>query len=352
MRGLRLVRALLIGAALFGLAGCGERTEAPRDFGPVITVAGHFGTDGEPSEDVSGLACDWQAGGETMRCLAIEDEGTEAQWALFDGGMLRAGERFALLAAAQPLGTPPEGFCAGGSAEGGEFGSEFDGEAAAFSQGVFYLTGSHGCSRSNDELDPASFLVVRIAPDEPGTGAPPQGTVAVAQSYRLSSLLLREPTLARYFGAALEDGNGLNIEGLAVDGDRMVFGLRAPVIGGDAFLFETSATALFSREIAGTGRAVRVPLGPGAGIRDLAFLPDGRLLILSGPAQGQDVPYRIHLRAENRTLATLATVAPPYGGKAEAIAVTGMAGNRASLLVLFDGVADGGPELLTLDIPG
>ncbi|MBC2776461.1 DUF3616 domain-containing protein [Parasphingopyxis marina] len=343
------MRAALTGILLLALAACGESSAPPRDFGPVVTVAGHFGAAGEASEDVSGLACDWQAaGGGEMRCLAIEDEEAEAQWAAFGNDMLRAGRRFALLGPERPLGTPPSGICGGGISGDGEL----DGEAAAFSDGAYYVTGSHGCSRNNDEFDAASFLVVRITPDDqPGTDVAP-GTVAVEQSYRLSGLLRRAPELAGYFGARLEGGNGLNIEGLAVDGDRMIFGLRAPAVNGTAFLFETSATALFSREIAGTGRAIPLALDPDEGVRDLAFLPGGRLLILTGPAQNQDIAYRILLRGEDGGLAPLATVSAPYEGKAEAIAVIGLEGNRLSLLVLFDGVNDGAPQRLTLDLPG
>ncbi|QLC25830.1 DUF3616 domain-containing protein [Parasphingopyxis algicola] len=331
---------------LTGLAGCGGTPEAAPPLETGITVAGHFGEDGAPSEDVSGLACDWQHGAGGMRCLAIEDEGDAAQWASFDGAILAAGRRFGLLGVGQPLGTPPRDICSDADPDN----RELDGEAAAFDDGVFYVTGSHGCSRNSDELRPASFIVARIAPDDPA-GEIVAGTVAIATSHRLSGMLRRDPALARFFGTSLRAGNGLTIEGLAARGDRIVFGLRAPVVDGTAYLFETSATALFSPDIVGPGRAVPIALGADAGVRDLAFLPDGRLLILSGPAQDQDVPYRLHLRGADGAAPLLATIDAPRGGKAETMAITGIDGDTVSLLILFDGVADGAPQRLAIRLP-
>lgn len=337
---------LLSLAVLLSLAGCGGASDTAPPLEAGITVSGHFGPEGSVSEDVSGLACDWQRGGGTMRCLAIEDEGDAAQWTTFNGAILAAGQRFPLGGAGDPLGSVPRGICGEQDAES----REMDGEAAAFSEGVFYVAGSHGCSRNSNELRPPAFVVARVEPDEPAGPIVP-GMVSVAASYRLGAMLQRDDTLAPYFGASLHDANGLNVEGLAVQGDRMVFGLRAPVVDGTAYLFETSATALFSRAISGGGRAVPVALGEQAGIRDLAFLPDGRLLILSGPAQEQDVPYRVHLRGADGAARVLATVEAPRGGKAEAMAITGIDGDAVSLLILFDGVDDGAPQRLELAVP-
>ncbi|MEM8697243.1 MAG: DUF3616 domain-containing protein [Pseudomonadota bacterium] len=342
---MRVMRGLTP-ALLILLAACSDTGGEPALLEAGITIAGHFGEDGDASEDVSGLACDWQDSAPEMRCLAIEDEGREAQWASFDGAILRAGQRFDLLGVGAPLGTAPDGICSDADSES----DELDGEAAAFSDGAFYISGSHGCSRESDEYRPASFVVVRIAPDEPRGEILP-GSVSIVASHRLSGMIQRDPVLAPFFGTSLMDADGLNIEGLAVRGERMVFGLRAPVIDGRAFLFETSVTALFSPDIVGPGRAGPIALGTDTGIRDLAFLPDGRLLILSGPAQDQPLPYHIHLHSGDGTAELLATVEAPRGGKAEAMAVVGVEADRVSLLVLFDGADDGAPIPMTIALP-
>lgn len=337
---------LLIPAGLALLAACSETPEAPPVPQRAIAVSGHFGPEGMISENVSGLACDWQRGGDNMRCLAIEDEGDSAQWATFNGTVLAAGQRFPLTTG-EPLGTPPQGICGEADPES----REMDGEAVAHSEGVFYVAGAHGCARQSNDFRLPAFLVARIAPDEP-TGPIVPGSVAIATSYRLAGMMQADPLLAPYFGGSLFDANGLNIEGLAVDGDRMLFGLRGPSVDGTAYLFETSATALFSRRIAGSGRAIPVPLGQGAGIRDLAFLPDGRLLILSGPALDSPVPYRLRLRSDDGSLRTVATIDPHGGGEPEAIAIVAIDGDTVSLLILFDGAEDGAPQPFSFALPG
>lgn len=337
------MRKLTMILPLLAMAGC----EAASDREPVltagVTVAGQFGEDGEPSEDVSGLACDWQGDGEPTRCLMISDEGTEAQWVEFADNMLTAAGRFALFASALPradFGTPPRGLCDEENLDQ----REFDGEAASFDgSGTYYLVGSHGCSRDSGELRPAQFLVAAI------DGA----TNDIRLSYRLSELLSAHPLLSGYFGASLHRANGLNIEGMAATGSRLIFGLRAPVIDGMAYLFETMPGAIFGdrRLSPDDGLVVAIPLGADTGIRDLAALPDGRLLILSGPAQEQAVPYRIHLRSEDGALTTLETIDPPGEGKAEALAVIGVDGGAVDVLVLFDSAANGAPRLIELSLP-
>lgn len=86
----------------------------------------------------------------------------------------------------------------------------------------------------------------------------------------------------------------------------------------------------------------------------MAALPDGRLLVLSGPAQEQkDVPYSIALVtlddvAESGSVQWLARLEDVVVGgeraKAEAITVLGRDGDVLRLLVLFDGLENGGPR--------
>ncbi|NNC72569.1 MAG: DUF3616 domain-containing protein [Sphingomonadaceae bacterium] len=335
------MRKLATIMALLAMAGCEAAPEPVLVAG--VTVAGQFGEDGEPSQDVSGLACDRPAEGEAARCLIISDEGAEAQWVEFGDGVLTAAGRFALFSSAPPsadFGTPPRGICDEENLDQ----REFDGEAASFNgSGTYYLVGSHGCSRDSGELRPAQFLVAEI--DE--------ATNDRRLSYRLSELLSAHPLLSGYFGASLNRTNGLNIEGVAATGNRLIFGLRAPVIDGMAYLFETTPGAIFGdrRLSPDDGAVIAVPLGADTGIRDLAALSDGRLLILSGPAQEQAVPYRIHLRSEDGALTTLETIDPPGEGKAEALAVIGVDDAAVDVLVLFDSAANGAPRLIELSLP-
>ena len=89
-------------------------------------------------------------------------------------------------------------------------------------------------------------------------------------------------------------------------------------------------------------------MGAGRGIRDLARLNDGQLLILSGPAQDARVPFEIHvldIATEITTLrGTLGELPGSKGAKAEAISVLSQRGKLVNILVMFDGLENGGPR--------
>ena len=78
-------------------------------------------------------------------------------------------------------------------------------------------------------------------------------------------------------------------------------------------------------------------LGPDVGIRDLAPLPDGRLLILAGAASGDEIPYRIFV--VDPTGANLQELVPPQSDqptRAEGMTVLEATDQEFRLLILFD----------------
>jgi hypothetical protein len=82
---------------------------------------------------------------------------------------------------------------------------------------------------------------------------------------------------------------------------------------------------------------IPVALGPDVGIRDLAPLPDGRLLILAGAASGDEFPYRIFV--VDPTGANLQQLVPPQSdrpARAEGITVLEATDKEIRLLILFD----------------
>lgn len=97
--------------------------------------------------------------------------------------------------------------------------------------------------------------------------------------------------------------NGLDIEGLAVSGDKIFLGLRGPVLRGWSVILQLEIEAMPGANGAGELRLRRtadnrdfrkyfLQLG-GLGIREL--LVDGAdLLILAGPTMDLDNPVRIH----------------------------------------------------------
>ena len=297
---LSLISVLTPAAARDGPRAAGELEEVT----PRPTVQGIFaGTKPpKPATDLSGIACRPGGHGATLDCLVVNDEGKVAQRVSIGDGILRPGQIIPLIGDA-PSETafgrsPTVDTCPGVK---GKF-KEFDGEAVTFGatspsgDGFFYVVGSHGCSRKEGEFRLSSFLLARLRADGSGNPGP------VELTWRLSAALRNAPSIGKYFARSLKQNEqGLNIEGIAVGGGRLLVGLRAPSLHGNAFIVSVSIAELFAPGLTGSPTVrdqdvFSIPLGKDVGIRDLAALPDGRLLVLSGPAHEQsEVPYAVNL---------------------------------------------------------
>ena len=318
--------------------------------------------DGLGPADLSGIACIPIEQGKTYRCLAVNDETQTAQFATVEDHEIDAGEEIRLIGDSPDpgtVGTRPRSVPCPSITDDFE---EFDGEGVAYAAPYFYVVGSHGCSRKKGKFRLSTFILARIRVDQQDRPVDGAGNVladgqmyeAVETTYRLSDLLPRAEEAGAFFGKALdEDANGLNIEGIAVQGENLFVGLRAPSIDGRAFILRTNVDELFKpgREPApptALAETIRVALGPDVGIRDLAPLPDGRLLILAGAASGDEIPYRIFV--VDPTGANLLELVPPQSdqpARAEGMTVLEATDKEIRLLILFD-KADTAPQELRL----
>lgn len=365
--------AALSAAVLLGGIACPWARPLGNPLAPatVYTASADFrGSGGDPATDLSGIACKNSGGGPI--CLVVDDEVRFVQAARIGNGVVAPvpGEPIRIVRDDRPvadvIGRPPgKGGCPG-EQEGYE---DLDGEAVAYDGTWFYVAGSHGCSRRKGDFALSSFLLARLRLDDQGRAE------GLALSHRLASVLGGHPDLKDHFtkplqsveGRPHEPANGLNIEGLAADGRRLFVGLRAPSLGGDALLAVVAEVeALFQEVPLPDARLSRIAVGENSGVRDLALLPDGGLLLLSGPAQEQDnVPYKLWAvarggdgdlapRPEARLLGCLADVRTDDGGtaKAEAVAVIGATGDAVRVLVLFDGLRNGGAREYRVPLRG
>jgi hypothetical protein len=345
MRHLRLC-ALLAGALFATSPALAEALQPLRRIAATSDFAGK--KPGKAAHDVSGMACMPARDGK-QRCLLINDENTAAQFATLADGAITPGESVPLLGdgpSPATLGAPPAVACP----EQGKF-RDLDGESVAFSASYFYIAGSHGCSRHSGQFRLSAFHLARIKVDANGRaeGAP-------ELSYRLSDLLRRAGSAGGFFGQDLMSANGMNVEAIAVAGDRLWAGLRAPSLDGKAFLVGASLADLFAtghEPARGEPKLVAVPLGGQRGFRDLAALKDGRLLALVGPAQEQNLDYAVVLidPARPEAVRELGRLRSRDSAKAEVLVVTGEYATGLTVLIGYDGPRNGKFEEYRLPAP-
>ena len=337
-----------------------------------IPVSGQFKAplsdkDGKP-RGISGMACLGKSGDATRECFVINDEERFGEVATLTAeGLAPTGKTVIFVvkdeAGTDVLGVPRNPMCKdkqGVVDSKGKFG-ELDGEGVAVADDDFvYVASSHSCS-GGGKFKPSSFLVTRFRLNSATSfiGASPP---SVERSWRLADALLASDKVRAAFGKP--KGEGTNIEGVAVIGGRLYAGLRTPVAADTAFIVSAPVKDLFAPGSDGLGDGVvkttEVKLGPNAGIRDLAALKNGKLLILSGPTVDQDVPYQLWLLDQPDAGIPLhgpVTVTTPKKdpdgktAKAETVAVIGEDTGKLKVLVLYDNIDEGAPMQHEITLP-
>ena len=368
----RFIHLALLAAGLVLSAGASAQLPPPRiqpDSGPWDSGAGfHFDLDKKHSkktrQSVSGMACSLNARQQRI-CLMAFDEGSQARYAYVgDKALTPDAEPVVLRATAD----------------------ELDAEGAATDGQYFYVTGSHSAKRGDCASNPGSRHVLRFRLD-PATGRAlrsPAGSangalVDLADSGRLWTLMQAQPELAPHVGEnkclgsgfapdapARAGQQGVNIEGLAVRNGRLYFGFRGPVLQGVAQVLAVDADALFDAQAARDPKATltRLALGQNRGIRDMVAVKTG-FLLLAGPDDSptsQDAGWTVSWwdgqAAEGRVVQPKLLAALDLSGvklrkcdqelKPEAITVLEETPAAYKLLVLSDGMCDGGPLVFTL----
>lgn len=236
----------------------------------VWRIAAPFDAERGANTAISGAACATGTG----TCLLVNDETRFAQFFTLGNGSISPGKVVGLL--------PKQ--------VGGVKMKELDAEGAAYvppstagAPGYFYVTGSHGAAREG-KVQPSRFFLIRF-PVDAATGLPtfafgrdePAGEIQRTASLRTALPHLEK--IGKSDGQALDE-NGLTVEGFAVAGGEALFGLRGPCIAGRAFVVRTALDPLFTGAPV-TARASSLALGDNTGIRDLAAVQGG-VLILTG----------------------------------------------------------------------
>jgi hypothetical protein len=261
---------------------------------------------------------------------------------------------------------------------------EADLEGMAVADGWLWVVGSHGLKRKNAKPDrdhagnakrlakvalDGNRRLLACLPIEPDARGEPclvrlaqDGRRALrlkgdAQTNLLTRALADDPHFGPYLAIPGKD-NGFDIEGLAVDGRRLLLGLRGPVLRGWSALLEIAVEARSDQlrlvPLDDTGTLVRKHFLQldGLGVRDLHFSGDD-LYILAGPTMVLNGDIRVFkwpaarpLLAANREPvrfqeALTESVSLPHGrgtNRAEALCdlPPALSGGKASWLVLYD----------------
>ena len=201
---------------------------------------------------------------------------------------------------------------------------EADLEGMAVANGWLWVVGSHGLKRKNakegrEPLENAkrlakvtldgNRLLLACLPIGPDANGQPclvretkDGRQALrlkgdAQANELTRVLADDPHFGPYMAIPGKD-NGLDIEGLAVDGNRLLLGLRGPVLRGWSALLEiaveTRGDQLRMLPLEKDGPLIRKHFLQleGLGVRDLNFYGED-LYILAGPTMVLDGEIRV-----------------------------------------------------------
>lgn len=266
----------------------------------------------------------------------------------------------------------------------GEAKDEADLEGMAVADSFLWVVGSHGLKRKNAKADRAhdnnakrlaklkldgNRRLLACLPIEPDTRGEPcvvrharDGRRALrlagdSQTNLLTRTLESDPHFGPYMAIPGKD-NGFDIEGLAVNGSRLLLGLRGPVLRGWSALLEIAVEARDDRlhlvplDDSGTLLRKYFLQLEGLGVRDLHFSGED-LYILAGPTMVLDGDIRVfkwplarsamHANREpvRFEAALQASVSLPHGrGTNRAEALCGlplsMEGGKPRWLVLYD----------------
>jgi hypothetical protein len=298
-------------------------------------------------QSLSGIACPADLK-PPRRCVAVFDEGVEVRYVVVDGQRLLAEpDRIVLL-------------------PGGE---EIDAEGAAREGDFVFVTGSHAPKRGPPpcKVNADSRHVFRFAVD-PATGRTRLNAEGVPVSRasddgRLWRLLTQHHVLSGFvrddkcLGKA--GGHAANIEGLAAKDGNLFFGFRGPANDKATYVLRVSANALFTGgDLA--DKLFAVKLDKGRGIRDLLAVSDGFLILIGPDDDSADVGWSIAFwDGSGGDDAVTAPVVPKMMAnldlrevslsscdkelKPEAIAMLEDGSDFRRVLVLSDGMCDGGP---------
>jgi hypothetical protein len=293
-------------------------------------------------ESVSGIACP-AVSASPRRCIVAFDEGGEARFAIVDRGrLIPQPERIVLLSGEQ----------------------ELDAEGAARDGDTVYITGSNSPKRSDCKENANSRHVFRFKVDPASGNAKLDRTGEPVDLEDDRGNLWKYLTANKPFDSFTRPGkclgkpdHAVNIEGLAAADAILYFGFREPAYDQQAYILAVPGDQLFSSSGISAAKSTEITVGSGRGGRDMLAVPEG-ILLLIGPDDdnGKGIDWRIALwdRSGAKDLKVLADLdlrklkpkpcpsRDTKDVKPEAMAMIENGNGFRRLLILSDGMCDGG----------
>lgn len=176
---------------------------------------------------------------------------------------------------------------------------ESDIEGMALDGDRLWLVGSHSLRRRKHDTDKGTPLslhdnqshnchvlgCLRLDSDRRPVAGQRLAFNALAGNDTLTQAMAADPRIAPFMAVASKE-NGFDIEGLTVRGDRVLVGLRGPMLRGIALVLDLRLAGLDGDQptLALSHLRLRYLELSGLGVRDLALLPDSDdVLVLAGP---------------------------------------------------------------------
>ncbi|MEL6439346.1 MAG: DUF3616 domain-containing protein [Cyanobacteria bacterium J06621_8] len=233
---------------------------------------------------------------------------------------------------------------------------------------ILYIIGSHSLKRSKVKADKTykknRKRITKIIVEERKNNIfklkldPKTGKVkdqAQSKIIPLKKIIENDPILKR-FTAIPSKENGIDIEGIATDGNILYLGFRGPVLRLNyvpVMVIEDSDNLQYE---------LRFVDLRGNGIRDLIKVKDG-FLIVAGAVGDALSPYYLYFwngvdcipgteKPQESQLTLLGEIPTPERGKAEGITLMEETASWYKVMVVYDGLPQGSPKLLQVIKPG
>ncbi len=188
---------------------------------------------------------------------------------------------------------------------------------------------------------------------------------SINQIDNLKKVFKKDDYLNRFIDIPSKE-NGIDIEGLAFQDNQLFLGFRGPILRGNYVPVMVISCKAFESKV--KDYEIRFVQLNGGSIRDMAAV-DGGFLIIGGPMGDAPGPYGIYfwdgsdmVYGTDRPMpmppavVQLEEIVVPVGadgamGKAEGITVLEETATGYKVLIIYDGLKDGGPQMWHVNKP-